>query len=361
MHAWVGVMAYTDSDAEILSRSRSFLLLTSAGLLLFLLVAITVGYGWTIGRPLRVIMRTIDESRKGQYVNRIPLTRTDEWGQLAEHFNSMAAEIEQVLARNRELNRELEGRVQEATLKAVQLQKQVNQLQQLTAMGYLTATLAHDLGTPIHSIAGMTQLLLERGEWPQDVTRKLELIVQQTQRLDLAIQNVRRATRLPDAHFDTVPVQELLNETLPLVEPLIQKSGIQLSVSVDPEIPSLYVDRYRIQTALFNLIQNAVESMPTGGTMAVSVSRVPARNAVAIAVQDTGSGIPQEVMPRVCEPFFSTHTEEGLRGLGLAIVQDIMKMHQGEMEIQSRAGSGTRVTLHFPVVETQAQPSLTSS
>jgi two-component system, NtrC family, sensor kinase len=353
VQAWVCVMAYADSYEEILTRSRSFLLLTSGGLLIFILIFLTLSYGWIIGRPLRVIIRTIDESRKGQYVSRIPLTRGDEWGQVAEHFNSMAAEIEMVMAKNRELNRELEARVQEATLRAVQLQKQVNQLQQLTAMGYLTATLAHDLGTPIHSIAGMTQLLLERGGWPQDVNRKLELIVQQTQRLDLVIQNVRRATRLPDAHFETVPVQDLLNETLPLAEPLIQKSGIQMSVTVDPETPSLYVDRYRMQTALFNLIQNAVEAMPEGGTISVSAATVPARNAVAVTVQDTGPGIPQEVMARVCEPFFSTHTEEGLRGLGLAIVQDILKIHGGQMEIQSQPGTGTRVTLYFPIVESK--------
>ena len=116
----------------------------------------------------------------------------------------MAQEIEQVLARNQELTRSLEDRVQEATRRVVQLQKQVNQLQQLTAMGYLTATLAHDLGTPLHSIAGLANLLLETGDGPPDEARKLELIVQQTQRLNTVIQNVRRATRPPEPHFEAV-------------------------------------------------------------------------------------------------------------------------------------------------------------
>jgi signal transduction histidine kinase len=262
----------------------------------------------------------------------------------------MAEEIERVLARNLELQRHLEERVQEATHNVVQLQQQVNQLQQLTALGYLTATLAHDLGTPLHSIAGLAKLLLEHDAWPPDVGRKLELIVQQTQRLNTVIQNVRHATRLPEPHFESVTVPELLNETLPLVEPLMQKSGVQLIVDVNENIPVLFVDRYRVQTALFNLIQNALEAMSGGGKITVTARAVPQNHAVAITVQDNGPGIPPELLARVCEPFFSTHKDEGLRGLGLAIVQDIVKIHGGRIEMKSSPYEGTQIVLYFPIV-----------
>lgn len=345
----VGVVAYSQENAEILSKSRAFLVFTSAGLLLFSLAVLALGYGWLIGRPLGIIIRTIDESGRGKTVTPIPMRRSDEWGQLADHFNFMAGAIEQVLAENQELNRKLEDRVQEAAHKVIQLQKQVNQLQQLTAMGYLAARLAHDLGTPLHSIAGMAKLLLEREGWTPDVKRKLELIVQQTQRLDRVIQNVRRATRLPDPHFESVAVPDLLNETLPLIEPIMQNAGIQLQVHVEPSIHPLFGDRYRMQTALLNLIQNAVEAMSAGGKVSVSAAAVPERSAVAISVQDTGPGIPGPVMERVFEPFFSTRSEEGLKGLGLSIVQDIVKAHGGQMEIESRPGAGTTVSLYFPL------------
>lgn len=351
MQVYVGVVAFSQSNSEILSRSRTFLVFTSAGLLLFSIVVIWLTYGWLIGRPLGIIIRTIDESGKGKHVSRIPLNRDDEWGQLADHFNSMAVEIEQVLEENQAFNRRLEARVQEATRKVVELQKQVNQLQQLTAMGYLTATLAHDLGTPLHSIAGMAQLLLEREGWTPDVKRKIELIVQQTRRLDRVIQNVRRATRLPEPHFETVPVQDLLNETLPLIDPLVQKSGVQLLVKADPLIHPLFGDRFRMQTALLNLIQNAVEAMPGGGTIVISASAVPVCASVSISVSDNGPGIPAQLMDKIFEPFFSTHSEDGLRGLGLAIVHDIVKGHGGQVEIQSGPDSGTKVTLYFPLVD----------
>ena len=344
----VGVITFSRANAEILSRAQRLLVISTACLLVIILLVLAASYRWLITRPLSVIIRTIDAFQTGQYVKRIPIVRRDEWGSLAEHFNSMADEIEQVLMRNQELTRSLEDRVREATRKAVELQKQVNQLQQLTAMGYLTATLAHDLGTPLHSIAGLANLLQESGNWPPDVARKLELIVQQTQRLNTVIQNVRRATRPPEAHFETVTVQGLLNETLSLVEPLMRKAGIELQVDFDEQMPGIHADRYRVQTALFNLIQNAIEAMPTGGRITVSTAAEPDREEVSISVADTGKGILPELMERICEPFFSTHQEEGMRGLGLAIVQDIIKMHGGRMEIRSVPGEGTQIVLGFP-------------
>jgi len=344
----IGVIAFSQSHAEILTRAQRLLMVSSGGLLFVILLVLFISYGWIIGRPLRGIIGAIDEFQTGKYDRRIRLARRDEWGHLADHFNSMADKIEQVLARDQELNLSLEERVQEATHNVVQLQKEVNQLQQLTALGYLTATLAHDLGTPLHSIAGMARLLLESDEWPPDVGRKLELIVRQTQRLDTVIQNVRRATRLPEPHFETISISELLNETLPLVEPLIQKSGICLRVDVEADTPLLYVDRYRFQIAMLNLIENAVEALPQEGEITVSASALPGGRFIAISVQDNGPGIPFELIEKVREPFFSTHSDEGMRGLGLAIVEGIVKVHGGCLEIKHHPDKGAEVILYFP-------------
>ncbi len=347
----VGMISFSSSRMEILGRARVLLLYSSVGLLLVIFMVLFVSYDRLIGRSLRTITRTIDEFQEGNYQHRIMMKRQDELGHLAAHFNDMATEIEQVLARNQELTRHLENRVQEETIKVVDLQNQVNQLQQLTAMGHLTATLAHDLGTPLHSIAGLARLLLERGNWAPDVSRKLELIVQQTQRLHNVIQNIRRVTRPPEPHFEATTVEELLNETVPLVEPLIQKSNISLQVHAPGDLPRLHVDRYRIQTALMNLIQNATEALAgkENGVITVSASLDPAGKQLAISIGDNGPGIPPELVDRICEPFFSTHGEEGLRGLGLAIVQDIMKIHSGYVRITGNPTGGTTVSLYLPI------------
>lgn len=345
----VGVIGFSRSNAEILNRARGLLIFSSAGLLIIILLLLGLSYRSIIGKPLNLIIQTIDEFQKGKYINRIPIAHNDEWGQISKHFNVMADEIQEVMDRNLELNKHLEDRVREETLKVVELQKQVADLKQLTALGQLTANLAHDLGTPLHSIGGLASLLLERGGWPPDVTHKLNLIVQQTQRLDNVIQNVRKATRLPEPHFEVLTVQQILNDTLPLVETFVQRKKVKIKVNLEKGINPLYVDRYRIQTALMNIIQNAVEAMPQGGEITVSAISLSPLNFEAITVSDNGAGMTSDMLEKACEPFFSTRRDEGLRGLGLAIVRDIVKVHGGTMEIKSSPGQGTSVILNLPV------------
>jgi two-component system NtrC family sensor kinase len=345
----VGVIGFSRSNTEIMNSARILLIFSSAGLLIFILLLLGLSYRWMIGKPLNLIIKTIDEFQEEQYKNRIPIVHRDEWGQISRHFNIMADKIQEVMNRNLELNRHLEDRVREETLKVVQLQKQVADLKQLTALGQLTANLAHDLGTPLHSIGGLAKLLLEKGGWPQDVEHKLDLIVQQTQRLDNVIQNVRKATRLPEPHFEVLTTQQILNETLPLVETLMRKNQVEIKVDIEKGEGPLYVDRYRIQTALMNIIQNALEAMPQGGEITISAQIVLPDGFVAITISDNGPGMPSDMIEKVCEPFFSTRQNEGLRGMGLAIVRDIVKTHGGKMEIKSSPGHGMSVILYLPL------------
>ena len=348
-HVVVGIIGFSRANSEIMNSAQQLLIFSSIGLLLFILFILGLSYGWIIGRPLKMIIQTIDEFQKGQYINRIPIVHRDEWGQISKHFNMMADEIQDVITRNLDLNRHLEDRVREETLKVVQLQKQVADLKQLTALGHLTANLAHDMGTPLHSIGGLANLLLEKEGWPPDVAHKLKLIVQQTQRLDNVIQNVRKATRLPEPHFEVLTIQEILSETLPLVESFMQKNRVEMKVNIDDVIKPLYVDRYRIQTALMNIIQNALEAMPQGGKITISAQTISPNGLVAVTINDTGTGMPPDMIEKACEPFFSTRQNEGLRGLGLAIVRDIVKTHGGKMEIKSSPGQGTSIILYLPI------------
>lgn len=340
----VAVITFTRANTEILGRAQQLLIVSSVGLLAVILLVFALSYGWLIGRPLKSMMDTIDESQKGRYIKRVEMNRRDEWGQLADHFNMMAHEIQEVMSRNVELTRHLEDRVREETLKVVQLQNQVDNLKRLTALGHLTATLAHDLGTPLHSIAGLAKLLLEKEDLLPDTAHKLHLIVDQTRRLDHVIQNVRRATRLPDPHFELMTIQEILADTLPLIEPLTKKNRVDIDVRLDSAPESIYADRYRIQTVVLNILQNSLDAMPQGGKIFIS-ARTDGHHFMTLSLADTGKGIAADDLQKVCEPFYSSHPEEGMRGLGLAIVRDIMTSHGGRVEIQSTPGQGTTVTL----------------
>ena len=100
-----------------------------------------------------------------------------------------------------------------------------------------------------------------------------------------------------------------------------------------------------------NIIQNSLEAMPKGGKITISAESVEQNQAVAITIQDTGVGISPDMIDKACEPFFSTRKDEGLRGLGLAIVRDIIKTHGGKIEITSSPGEGTTVILYLPVAD----------
>jgi signal transduction histidine kinase len=261
----------------------------------------------------------------------------------------MASEIEQVIAKNAELTANLENRVHEETQKAIELQKQVDSLQRLAAMGYLTATIAHDLGTPLHSIAGLASLLQERGNWPPDVARKLELIVQQTRRLQTVIQKARLAARPPEVHFEDVDVGEVISETVSLAEPLIIKENTEITAECEKNLPEIYADRSRLQTALLNMIQNALDAMPNGGVITILAEATADRREALISVADTGDGISPEIIERIYEPFFSTREEDGFRGLGLPIVKDIAKLHGGRLVVRSNPKEGATFSLYLPV------------
>jgi signal transduction histidine kinase len=345
----VGVITFSRSYAEIMSRAQRLFFVSAAGLLLVILVILAASYRFIIDRPLGVIIRAINAFQRGSYLERIPDERRDEWGRLGRHFNAMAAEIEQVMAKNSELTGNLENRVYEETQRAVGLQKQVDSLQRLAAMGYLTATIAHDLGTPLHSIAGLASLLQERGNWPPDVDRKLELIIQQTRRLQAVIKKAKLAARPADIHFEDIDISEIISETVSLTEPLIVRAKAEIMVHCEKNLPRLHADRNRIQTALLNMIQNALEAMGSGGRITIFAGKTTAGNELLISVADNGDGIPPEILERIYEPFFSTREDDGFRGLGLPIVKDVAKIHGGRMDIASAFGEGTKVSLYFPL------------
>jgi signal transduction histidine kinase len=349
----VGIIGFTKANVDFINHARKLLFISSIGLIFVILSLFLVSYRWIIGTPLQGITHTMDEFRRGRYINRIPIKRADEFGTLAEHFNIMADEIHNVMIKNLELTKHLENRVREETGKVVHLQKQLDDLKQLTALGHLTANLAHDLGTPIHSIGGLAKLLLEEKDLSADVARKLELIVQQTQRLDDIIQNVRKETRLPEPHFELLSIQQLFSETLPLVEPLLQNKTVSLHAQITDNV-YIYADRYRIQTALLNIFQNSLEAMEQGGDIVISGKLSEHDGFVSISVTDSGGGMSPDFVQKAFEPFFSTKRDGSLRGLGLAIVSDIVKIHNGKIEIKSSPGRGTSVILHLPIAKKES-------
>jgi len=150
----------------------------------------------------------------------------------------------------------------------------------------------------------------------------------------------------------TVNVPDEVQKTIELTEPHLRRRGIEVTPEFHPTVPDIFADRQQLRQVLLNLFTNAGDAMPKGGrlTLRVRPGTLPGgRSGVLIEVEDTGAGIPKDVLPRVFDPFFTTKEEGKGTGLGLAICRRIVEQHRGTLEIESQVGKGTTVRMLFPV------------
>jgi two-component system heavy metal sensor histidine kinase CusS len=218
-----------------------------------------------------------------------------------------------------------------------------------------SADIAHDLRTPVNNIRGEAEVALARARTIEEYRNVIESFLEEAVRLSDLIANLlflaRTESPLTHLNRERVNVAELLSGLQEYYEASAADAGVSLTTAAGPVPVIAEVDRTLLQRAVGNLISNAVAHTPSGGevTLAADTDAVTVR----IEVTDTGTGIPPEALPRVFDRFFrvdpSRSHASGGAGLGLAIVQGIMILHGGNVEIASQPNQGTRVTLRVPV------------
>jgi signal transduction histidine kinase len=220
----------------------------------------------------------------------------------------------------------------------------------LTAMGRLSAQMAHDLKNPLAALKGAIQFLAEetsRGRSVAEQGQFLALLLQQVERIDGVVNDYQRlGTMQPRPSL--VHLNETVREVLAL-QPFAAR-GIVVETSLDEELPPCSVDRDLVSRALENLVRNAVEAMPNGGAVRVRTLALGSRarpTGVQVAVQDTGPGMDARQAERAFDEFFTTKAQGS--GLGLAFVRRVVRAHAGRVKIDSNTGQGTIVTMRFPV------------
>ena len=224
--------------------------------------------------------------------------------------------------------------------------------ERITALTMLAAGVAHELGNPLNSVTIHLQLLERqlRRPKPKDPSKLLDhLEIAQTElkRLDGIIRDFLAAIRPTHPQFQKASLQDLLEESMRFLTPELKHAKVAVRMDVQTGVPYMPLDVNQMKQALHNLIRNAVQAMPDGGTLTVSC--VYNDYEVRLSLRDTGKGISAESMSNVFQPFYTTRKTG--TGLGLLIVRRIVREHGGELEIESREGVGTEVTLVFPLVE----------
>ena len=218
-----------------------------------------------------------------------------------------------------------------------------------------SADIAHDLRTPVNNIRGEAEVALARARTVDEYREVLGSCLEEAVRLSDLIGDLlflaRAESPLAHLHRESINVGELLSGIREYYEASAADRGVSLSTVVPNEPVIAQLDRTLLQRAVGNLVSNALAHTPPGKSVVLGASVEPA--AVRIEVSDAGAGIPPEALPRVFDRFFrvdeSRSQASGGTGLGLAIVQSIMLLHGGNVEIASKVGQGTQVTLRVPV------------
>ena len=259
----------------------------------------------------------------------------------------------------RESNRRLERTLAELR----ETQQQVVQQERLRALGEMASGVAHDFNNALAKILGFNELLLSS---PQKLSDP-EVVKQYSQMINTAAQDganvVRRLRefyrkRSETEVFAPVNLNALVQQAISLTEPKwkgqAQANAVTIALQTDlQEIPSVAGNEADLREILSNMIFNAVDAMPAGGTITLRTRHE--NEQVSLEVNDTGTGMTEEVRRRCLEPFFSTKGERGT-GLGLAIVYGIVQRHGGSVDIQSEVGKGSTFRLHLPIHTGQSAP-----
>ena len=236
--------------------------------------------------------------------------------------------------------------------KLQEAQQQLAQAAKLASIGQLAGGVAHEINTPITSILSLSSHLAEGKDAAAMAPRQrqsLQLIAQQAERASKTVGNLLAFARRSRLEVNQVNVGELLEVALTLIQYRLRDESIVLHREIVTNLPSVLGDAGRLTEVFVNLLNNAVDAMPSGGTLFVRVFPTDEPDSdVRVEVSDTGCGIPSEDLTRIFDPFFTTKEPGKGTGLGLSISHGIVKDHNGQIWAQSQPGQGTTFVLTFP-------------
>jgi len=218
----------------------------------------------------------------------------------------------------------------------------------LAALGRMAATMAHELRNPLSSIRGFTQLFRKHAALAKDAAlcQYADLVISEVDRLNSVITSMLEFSRPVEAHTQASDIRPIIENACRLVRADAAHRNIALVTHIPPDVPHIPLDGNLMTQALLNLLINAIDAMPTGGSMYVDVL-VATPDTLRLTVRDTGKGIPKELLGQIFEPFFTTKPKG--TGLGLATVDNIIAEHNATIHVESELHKGTAFHIELPL------------
>jgi signal transduction histidine kinase len=321
------------------------------------------------------LLTAVESVSKGTMTSAVPVEEQDELGELAGTFNNMVRKIRETSRDNTQLteslravNDNLQMKVSEATAEVLHknralahsnellsaAQRDAARAQRLSVLGQMAATVAHKIGTPLTALSGHIQLMAEDPTLSTESRQRLETVEAQIERTSKIIQDMLLYARRPEPVRSPLDLNACAAECLALFRPEFERRKIALVTEWSQQVGKVEADVQQIQEVFNILIENALDAMPTGGTLVTRISphakmeQPDIRTWVEVEIADTGCGIEAEHMAQIFQPFFTTKRARRGTGLGLAIAMETVRAHGGHIKVESNPGNGSRFTIVLP-------------
>ena len=322
--------------------------LTTAALLAVATVLAAVLGTYFVGRPVHHLVGKVRRIATGDLTGPLGLKRADELAELATAINQMC---EALAAANEAARSEAAAR-----LAAVE---QLRHADRLTTVGKLASGIAHELGTPLNIVAGRGYMIASGEATGDEVTDNARIIMEQTERITRIIRQLLDFARPRPVEKARIDLRAVADQTMALLRPMADKQRIALGL-VGPEEPALaVVDPGQMQQVITNLIVNAIQASGNGGKVNLGfrreVTTPPLKHGgtqgsfLCLYVEDNGHGMDDETQARIFDPFFTTKDVGAGTGLGLSIAYGMVRDHGGWIDVKSKPGAGTTISIHLPV------------
>lgn len=328
---------------------RNNVMLTFAGmaaLSVVLLLTILFFITSSIIHPLKSMVFATNQIARGELNQKVGIDFQDEIGQLAQSFNQMTENLKKANEKLIQWGKTLEKRVEKRTKELQEMQDSLIQSEKMASLGKMSAGIAHEINNPLTSILINTHLMLEKTEKNHLFHEYLSLIADETTRCTDIVKGLLEFSRqeLPQKAF--TDINEIIKRTLQLLEHQAAFQNIHVIRKLDEHLPQIKVDKDKVKQVFWNLMINAAEAMPNGGTLTITSQLSEGNEYVEVMFADTGVGIPRDHLNKLFDPFFTT--KGGGTGLGLAVSYGIIEQHQGKIEVKSEPGKGSVFIISLP-------------
>jgi signal transduction histidine kinase len=299
-------------------------------------------------KPIKVLSQGMARVTSGDLSQTVPHQSKDEIGKLAQAFNVMTAELGASRRKMETWTETLEEKVKEKTVEIKRTQGILIQAEKLAALGRLTADIAHEIRNPLSALGGFGRRLkkIAVGKKEKEYSN---IIVSEVDRLEHILRDILLFSRDAKIHFERMPITEIVKDSITTFTELCAEHAIEVVTEFSTDFLIL-IDKTHIRQSIDNLLSNAIDAMPQGGTLTISTiaEEVNKIKYVSLHVSDTGPGIPDDKLPLVFEPFHTTKIIGYGTGLGLSITRKCVEEHGGFIRAKNNMRAGITFSLYFP-------------